>query len=123
MLLTKEYAYRCRNISRKRHLKDFAFRVLFKELLFGVKKLFASYHHHNEICQRFKNEDDQKLDHEHLAKISSILYHVVRFHTQIFQWLDHKFLFHFVLGFKIELEKHGIETTQLLHEIKSYQRL
>ena len=67
MVLAKEHAYRCWDVTCKSYRNDFCIHILFIELLFGIKQFFASNHQHNKICQRLYKQDYQKLDDKHLA--------------------------------------------------------
>ena len=73
LVLAKEHAYRCWDVACNSYRNYFCIHILFVELLFGMKQFSASNHHHNEICQRFYEQDYQKLDDEHLAQVASVL--------------------------------------------------
>ena len=63
------------------------------------------------------------MNHEQLAHVAGVPHKIKRFNAQILQRLDHIFLFQFILSFKVELKEQVVEATQLLHQIKSGNRL
>ena len=76
MILTEVGAYRGGKVASKCHRKDFAINIPTKELFFLLNHLGAACNDDHEIHQRSDGEEDQKLDHDYLAKITSIVHEV-----------------------------------------------
>ena len=76
MILTEVGGYRGRKVASKCHREEFSINKLTKELLFFLNYLGAACKDDHEIHQRFDGEEDHKLDHDYLAKITSIIYEI-----------------------------------------------
>lgn len=98
MILTEINAYSRRDVTSKGYRKNFTINIFFKELFFLFDYSLACCQGYNDIQQWSDDKKDQKLNHENLPHIASILHKVKRFLSQVFQGLDHEFLFQDILS-------------------------